>query len=40
MSSGSINCGPLNIKEKCSNFIQEAPANPADSSHFMYHTQK
>ena len=40
MSSNSINFGLLNINEKCSNFIQVAPANTSDSSQYTYHAWK
>ena len=40
MSSISINFGPSNVNEKCSNFIVVALANTSDSLHHMYHAQK
>ena len=40
MSSNSITFGPLNINDKCSNFIQVAPTYTADSSQYVYHAQK
>ena len=39
MSSDSINFGPYNTNNKCSNFVQVAPAQTSDSSHFTYHDQ-
>ena len=35
-SNNSINFGMLNVNEKCSNFIQVAPANTGDSLQYIY----
>ena len=40
MSSNSINFGPLNINERCSNLIQVASANTGHSSHNAYFAPK
>ena len=40
MSSYSINFGPYNTNEDCSNFVQIVPAHTSHSSHFTYHTQR
>ena len=39
MSSNLLNFWPLNIYERCSNFIQIAPSNPGNSSNHIYHAQ-
>ena len=39
MSNNSINFGPFNTNEKCSNFIQVAPANISDSLQYISHLE-
>ena len=40
MSSNLNNLGQLNVTENCCNLTQIEPANPSDTSHPTYHSQK